>query len=98
MSIPDDYSPANEVCRQLALIGELAQKDCSMAQLVEATALPEITIKRHITALRRDLAMDIPYIRTGGKGAQGAVGRYQLRDWGILSEDRLREWLAKQRK
>lgn len=54
-----------------------------MADLHQHTGIPETTIRRLMTTLRQELAVDLRYIHPVSTTPSGS-GYYELRSWGVL--------------
>lgn len=54
-----------------------------MTDLRRQTGIPETTIRRLMTTLRQELAIDLRYIHPVSTTPSGS-GYYELRSWGIL--------------
>jgi len=75
---------SNPCRRRYALVNALAElKEPTMSDLHRQTGIPETTIRRLMTTLRQELAIDLRYIHPVSSTPSGS-GYYELRSWGIL--------------
>lgn len=82
MTMTDGLS--NLCRRRYALVNALAElKEPTMSDLHRQTGIPETTIRRLMTTLRQELAIDLRYIHPVSTSPSES-GYYELRSWGIL--------------
>ncbi|PXX95809.1 helix-turn-helix domain-containing protein [Halomonas sp. LBP4] len=75
---------SNPCRRRYALVNALAElKEPTMSDLHRHTGIPETTIRRLMTTLRQELAIDLRYIHPVSTTPSGS-GYYELRNWGVL--------------
>lgn len=75
---------SRNMARKFVLINALAKMDKpSLQDLSIATQISQSTIKRQISTLRNDFAMNILFVREL-TGKAGTTGYYMLMDWGIF--------------
>lgn len=73
--------------RRLDILIAIDEGANTLALLVEATGIPEPSLKRNIAKVKSDFNVSIKFIRS--HGAIGA-GYYVISHWGIVDPDELR--------
>ena len=72
--------------RKYAIIDALVRLEKpTMKDLIDATNIPEPTMKRQIALLRKESLMDIRFVRTENTQGRGKSGYYFIADWGIIN-------------
>lgn len=71
---------------------------------MEATKLPEATLKRTIKTLRDDYDMEVVFVRDSSvapmgaqSGKRGRYGFYEIQTWGVLNQARILDKCSKRR-
>lgn len=71
----------------------ISRKEPSLKDISDQTGIPESTIKRQFSVMRRELNIDVEFIRSSNEG-RGAKGYYVIQDWGLLDENEIMKELA----
>lgn len=77
--------------RKFAIIAAIATLDRpTLSEIQDATGIPSISIRRLMTAVRKEYGMMILFVRDakepGKKSTAGARGYYTIQKWGIINK------------
>jgi hypothetical protein len=88
---------SGDIKRKFDIVAALSSLDNpSLNDLHFCTGIPKATLKRQISHLRAEFGMKIRFVRDN-KGVRGAVGHYELLDWGVLSKSRFQRSYRQER-
>lgn len=74
--------------RFIILVAFCELEKANIHELLEFTKLPVATFRRYLASLRKDLAMEIVYVR----GPQPRVpGHYYIKDWGLIDKEKFHQ-------
>lgn len=77
--------PSRYISDMLNIIYVIATNEQANPALIsEALGLEKTSVWRHLGRIRKNLFLDIEYVRE--KGSRGKAGYYQINSWGILDK------------